>query len=310
MKNRNALWTIAASILIASFGCSFVAGQETANQDPDVLATGSNNSPSSAHETSEQAASTADEGVLAIPDSSTTTLVATSEGPGSDPLSVPGGPTVTIEPNPTSSLAVGKDWQTIVSLLGPATLPSDCPIPLDEVASMPGAERSYRSGVHQGLDFICEAKGRIAVAARDGRVAFVQRSYVEPTPADRSAMLGIAAQTGQTPPWTLNRLYGNVVVIDHGVIQGVGHTVTIYAHLADVADLTTGQAIEAGTVLGEIGNTGTNAASTGTNRPRSIHLHWELHVDGIYLGQGLNPCETRSLYASLFSIHLSQPCPF
>lgn len=135
-----------------------------------------------------------------------------------------------------------------------------------------------------------------------GRVLVAVGDYVDPTPAERSAVLSIAGETAGTPPWTLAMVYGNFVVLDHGVIDGVGHVVSVSAHFDSLDDaITPGVMVEVGQRLGEIGNKGTNAASQGTERPQSLHLHWELYVDDVYLGAGLGYSDTREIYRTLFA---------
>lgn len=194
-----------------------------------------------------------------------------------------------------------EQWPTIAANLPPLTLPTDCGLPLDDPASLPNSPRDYRGGVHQGIDFICEETGRQAVAALPGRVVIANNSFVDPTPAERDAVLQVANELGYTPPWTLAMLYGRHVVIDHGIIPGAGHTISIYAHFDRIDDaITPGAQIEAGTPLGVIGNTGTAPAASGADDPRSLHLHWELHLDDAYLGAGLTSDQTRDLYEGIF----------
>jgi murein DD-endopeptidase MepM/ murein hydrolase activator NlpD len=228
--------------------------------------------------------------------SATTTELAepsAAEGPvsgGATPVEV----VVRSEPDPAG-------WSTIASQMPALALPSDCPLPLNEFASLPNSAREYRGGVHQGIDFICGERGRDAVAALAGRVVQVNSTYVDPTPDDRAALLQEAQALGRTPPWTLAFLYGRYVVLDHGVIDGVGHVVTVHAHLEQVAPaVLPGVRIDAGQVLGEIGNRGTDSAATGELDPRSLHLHWELLVDDVYFSAGLSSAETARLYSVLF----------
>lgn len=191
----------------------------------------------------------------------------------------------------------------IVAALAPWSLPSDCTFPIDNPESLPNASRSYRSGVHQGIDFICLEPGRSAIAAADGRVVMAVDGYDDASPADRSAVLDIAAGRGSTPPFTLAMLYGNFVVLDHGNIANAGHVVSVYAHLDTVDEsISTGVAVTAGQRLGEIGNRGTSTASSGGTRPQSIHLHWEVIVDDVYVGAGLSASDTRELYRQLFDL--------
>ncbi len=124
--------------------------------------------------------------------------------------------------------------------------------------------------------------------------------YRDPSPADRAAVLGTAAALGTTPAYTLVMLYGNHVVVDHGIVDGVGHVVSLYAHLdARAPSVRVGKAIRAGEPVGRIGNTGTSSAAAG-NRSRGARLHWEIHVDGRFLGAGLSEPDTRAIYAALF----------
>ena len=180
------------------------------------------------------------------------------------------------------------------------TWPSGCMSPLPHPDLMPNAPRAYRSGIHQGVDFRCFARGHPAVAAMDGRVAVVVANYEDPESDDRDELLEVAAQLDATPPFTLLTLYGNYVVIDHGVVPDVGHVVTVYAHLEEVdPDIRAGETIQAGQLVGEIGNRGTHAAANG-DFYADPHLHWELHIDNQFLGAGLSVEETRYVYATLF----------
>lgn len=229
-------------------------------------------------------------------------------------------PVPTAEPAPTASpvpaptpadpvvvvsdrvLPTFEEAAAIADALSPTiVLPSDCGLPLDEPASLPNADRAYRNGVHQGVDFICLEPGRDAVAALPGRVVVAVRDYVDATPDDRDAVLAIAAELDTTPPWTLTMLYGNHVVLDHGIIDGVGHVVTVHAHLQSVDPaLSTGAEVAVGARLGEIGNLGTAPAAEDVDDPRSLHLHWELYVDDQFLGAGLGVDDTRDVYQRLF----------
>ena len=96
-------------------------------------------------------------------------------------------------------------------------------------------------------------------------------------------------------------LFGNYVVVDHGIIEGLGHVESIYAHLESLdPGIRIGEMVAAGQSLGVIGNSGTVQAAAGL-RDQGHHLHWELHVNGHYLAQGLSPAETRKVYSTLFA---------
>ncbi len=172
--------------------------------------------------------------------------------------------------------------------------------PLPHPDLLPNAPRAYRSGIHKGVDFQCFARGHPAVAAMDGRASVVVANFEDPESDDRDELLEVAAQLDATPPFTLLTLYGNYVVIDHGIIPDVGHVVTLYAHLEEVdPGIRVGEMIQAGQRVGEIGNRGTHAAANG-DFYTDPHLHWELHIDNQFLGAGLSVEETRYVYTTLF----------
>ena len=181
-------------------------------------------------------------------------------------------------------------------------VPSDCqPVPLTWASELPNAPRPYRSGIHQGIDFGCPTLGHPVTAALGGRVVVTVGDFEDPTPLERNQLLDTASVIGATPPFTLVMLYGNHVVIDHGIIDGVGHMVSLYAHLdALEPGLRAGLRVETGQPLGMIGNSGTNAGASGAVHDQ-LHLHWELHIDGQYLGIGLSYADTRAVYSALFS---------
>src|SRR5690606_28296371 len=61
---------------------------------------------------------------------------------------------------------------------------------------------------------------------------------------------------------------GNTVIVDHGA-----GLYTLYFHLSRF-DVTEGQRVERGQLLGAVGSTG---------RVTGPHLHWSVHVDGRYV---------------------------
>ena len=181
-------------------------------------------------------------------------------------------------------------------------LPVDCaPPPLGRSGRLPNAAREYRYGTHQGVDFFC-SPGNPVGAVLDGRVVVAAGRYQDASTREFNAMMETARKLGATPPYTLVMLYGNYVVVDHGIIDGVGHVVSIYAHLDAVEPtLRVGQQVRAGDPLGRVGNSGTSGAAAGSTT-RGSQLHWEIHINGHYLGEGLSTSETRAVYAALFKL--------
>lgn len=70
--------------------------------------------------------------------------------------------------------------------------------------------------------------------------------------------------------------YGNLVVIDHGSYQ------TLYAHLRSAPTVKAGQVVQAGSVLGPMGDTG---FSTGPHLHFEIRLGSDLADPGPFLGE-------------------------
>ena len=109
------------------------------------------------------------------------------------------------------------------------------------LTSVFGTRRAYNGGVfasyHEGLDFM-GATGMPVYAPADGVVALAEKLTVR----------------------------GNAVIIDHGwgIYSGVYHMSKI--------NVTVGQRVKQGQVVGKIGSTG---LSTGS------HLHWDLRVRGL-----------------------------
>jgi len=165
---------------------------------------------------------------------------------------------------------------------------------------MPNAPRTYRNGIHEGIDFydgdtcVRIARGTEVVAAKDGTVIRADRVYRPVTSAEMERLLTLSAQQGYTGFEVLDRLRGRQVWIDHG-----GGVVTRYAHLLDVApNVEEGVFVRAGQVIAYVGNSGT---PEGINDPNAEnHLHFEIRIGDSYLGQGLPPNEVRALVERAF----------
>ena len=121
-----------------------------------------------------------------------------------------------------------------------------CPLP----AGSYYVSQEFGKG-HRGIDLSTNKTPGIPVyAVQAGTVALVQ------------------AWDGHTI--TNSQSWGNMILINHGVTNGVTYT-TRYAHLATVPSFSVGQAIGKGTQLSTAGTTGN---STG------IHLHLEVTANG------------------------------
>ncbi len=166
---------------------------------------------------------------------------------------------------------------------------------------MPNAPREYRWGVHEGIDFydgsccVPISRGMPVLAAKTGVVIRADHDYQDITAEEMDALLTRAQQQGYTDAAALDRLRGQQVWLDHG--NGI---VTRYAHLLGVeAGIAEGMVVEAGRVLGYVGNSGTPEGISDSTLEN--HLHFEIRVGPGYLGEGLSPAQTRRLCGKAFA---------
>jgi murein DD-endopeptidase MepM/ murein hydrolase activator NlpD len=170
---------------------------------------------------------------------------------------------------------------------------------------LPGADRSYRGGTHEGIDFYdsdnCTSIGvdSPVLAAKAGKVIRADLNYTPLTQAEVDEFDQRTPVNGQTDEQALDRYRGRQVWIDHG--NGV---VTRYAHLSRIADgIDVGVSVRQGDLIAYVGNSGTPESISDPNA--EMHLHFELRVGDVYLGKGLPPSEVRALYEKAFG--LNQP---
>jgi len=161
---------------------------------------------------------------------------------------------------------------------------------------MPNAPRTYRSGIHEGVDFYgvdnCTqiGLGTPVVAVKAGRIIRIDHAYVDLTPQTLAAL-----RANPTADESLDAFRGRQVWIDHG--DGV---VTRYCHLSGVLpEMEVNDLVAQGTTIGYVGESGTpgSVESPGLE----FHLHWELRTGGSYLGAGQDAAQVRALYLALFS---------
>jgi murein DD-endopeptidase MepM/ murein hydrolase activator NlpD len=187
-----------------------------------------------------------------------------------------GGPIGIDEHGPRGRRAVSG----LVIPIDGASLPTDLEL-------LPNAPREFRGGWHEGIDF--PAPGGTAVkAVAAGSIVRIDRAFTEWSSEQKDAALSEAVQLGYTPSATLDRIRGRQVWIDHG--RGI---VSRYAHLAEVADLPLGARVEAGQVVGSVGNSGYPEGGP--------HLHVEVRIGTSYLGDGLEGDRLVAAIAAAFS---------
>ena len=195
----------------------------------------------------------------------------------------------TIESN-MSSGDFNPLWVDSLKLLLPC---EGIPVP-KRTMRLPNAPRSYRNGIHKGIDFFASWGTPIRTVA-SGVVVRADQNYNE-VPADfREDMLKASSKVGNTPSDIFNNvLLGKSVFIDHGfdLVPGF-RVISIYAHLSHInQNIKPGYSIEAGELIGNSGNTGMRESTLGSRA--GSHLHWEMILqkeeEEIYLGRGMpNP---------------------
>lgn len=165
--------------------------------------------------------------------------------------------------------------------------------------SYPGARRMYRYGIHEGVDFYAGdapglAFGSPVAAIAPGTVIRIDHDFAEITPEAYGPMMAEIEALHSTPEHYLDKLRGQQVWIEHA--PGV---VSRYSHLAGVAgDLQVGDTVVTGQYLGRVGVSGTSDGVYGSTA--GYHLHWEIWINGRYLGQGLTIPETMRIWNHLF----------
>jgi murein DD-endopeptidase MepM/ murein hydrolase activator NlpD len=198
-------------------------------------------------------------------------------------------PQILSETFPAAALDVlehGRGSSVPASALTGFALPEGYDIP-DEPELLPGSEREYRGGYHEGVDFPL-SQGMPVVAAKAGTIVRIDLEYVEWSVDEQIAGEDVGWRLGFTPAPILDKLRGRQVWIDHG--KGV---VTRYAHLDSVELFSVGSIVERGTLIGHVGNSGTKAGP---------HLHIEIRIGDSYLGDGLSGAPLLRALRLAFSI--------
>jgi len=208
--------------------------------------------------------------------------------PGEPPASAP--TRVRATPSPAAPAVMEGFAYPIVD----ACLPAD-----DNL--MPGAERAYRDGFHEGVDFYdsdnCAiiGDGTEVMAAKAGTVVRADWDYEDLTSETLAELEARVAVGEGGAPDVYDAFRGRQVWIDHG-----DGTLTRYCHLSGIAaGVDVGVAVSLGEPIAYVGESGTPESVTepGTQ----FHLHLEIRAGESFLGEGLPPDETRELYEEAFA---------
>jgi murein DD-endopeptidase MepM/ murein hydrolase activator NlpD len=155
--------------------------------------------------------------------------------------------------------------------------------------TLPGAARLYRGGIHEGIDFWSGStpKGTPVKAVGDAKVIRVDRDHQNLDSATISQYTNLTQQIDFTPEHILDDFRGRQVWL-----LLPGNVIVRYCHLDRVADISLGQSIKSGTVVGYMGNSGTI--------DQAVHLHLEVRVGNTYLGRGQSGAALTATYQRFF----------
>ncbi len=160
----------------------------------------------------------------------------------------------------------------------------------------PNAPRSYRGGRHAGIDIytyhndnsytpLPVTRDTPIYAMDAGTVIKADRDYKAPDIADWNRRS--AYQMSHRTTFVKRSFGGRGVWIDHR--NGI---VTLYEHLSQIdSSIRVGRRVSRGDRIGWAGNSGLAGEAEG--KDYGIHLHFEIWIDGSYLGTGLGTAETR-----------------
>jgi len=197
----------------------------------------------------------------------------------------------------------GKNLTGVDERLTGHTLPIKTVVFPEDESLLPGAPRKYRNGIHKGLDFFHKknSDGDIEsvtstdsiVATQSGIIIRSDNNYKPMTKAEYDEITSY----NQTHPVTyVNRDFGGRQIwIDHE--NGV---MTCYNHLSSInPSIKPGYRVKKGEVIGKVGNSGLLGDALGNSE--RIHLHFEVWVDGEFVGKGLKAGELRKMFQFFFT---------
>ena len=164
------------------------------------------------------------------------------------------------------------------------------------VGQLPNAPRTYRNGVHEGLDYY-DTTGKTVVAAARGKVIRVDHDYVEMTLEEYNEVKVLCQKAPITPEDLLDKLRGRQVWVEHE--NGV---ITRYCHLSAILpELQVGDMVQQGQALATVGSSGTlgNIDLNNTNPSVAPHLHFEIWHKNVFLGKNRPSTEVRKIYSGI-----------
>ncbi len=170
----------------------------------------------------------------------------------------------------------------------------------------PNSPRKYRGGTHVGVDILyyhgdnsyeplLVNKNTSIHAAKGGIIIRADWDYKPMTAAEWKNQ---SEYFKKRPRTFVKRSFGGIQVwIDHE--DGI---VTTYNHLSEIDEaIKVGQEVKKGQRIGLAGNSGLLGEAEGKNY--GVHLHFEIWIDGNFLGKGMKINDIKRYLVWIFSIH-------
>lgn len=168
---------------------------------------------------------------------------------------------------------------------------------------LPNAERKYRNGIHKGVDIVVPFMTPV-YASLDGVIVVANTEYQDVDLLTYERFLKTTDLIQKTPSDIYHHiLLGKHIVIDHGFgfLQGY-RTTSTYAHLEKINNISVGDFVNKGDLIGYVGNSGTKFGAQ--NNTLGAHLHWEVHFENetnkYYLGENITTKDFLRLTKKLF----------
>ncbi len=169
------------------------------------------------------------------------------------------------------------------------------------VGVFPGARRLYRFGIHEGMDFFLDPGSKTKVtmntpvrATDGGKILRADANFKDMTYPQFNKVMNDCYREHRTSDHNEDLFRGCQVWISHG--NGL---MTRYAHLNKInPQIKKDQSVARGDLIAFVGVSGTGQNLPG--RTKYPHLHFEIWLDGKYLGWGLTPAETMGVYEDIF----------
>ncbi len=177
-------------------------------------------------------------------------------------------------------------------------------LPKDD-ESYPNAPRRYRGGTHVGLDInfyhtedsyepVPVAFTTPVYSIAGGKIIRADLDYRAMTPAEWEKLSEESRNNSRT--FVKRSFGGRQVWIDHG--NGV---VSTYNHLSRIdKSIASGAMVKKGQRIGWAGNSGLLGEAEG--KEYGCHLHFEIWMDGTYLGYGFSPENVKKYFSWIFSV--------